>query len=106
AVLDGVGEEVHEDLLETRRVADDADGAGGRDVPLQLLITAVGIWKHRVDRALQDACEIEAIAPKLDLAEADARGVHQIVDQLRELADLAADHVHAPLPLVFEAWRA
>src|SRR4029079_1211613 len=56
-------------------------------------------------RTLKDAREIEAVAPKLDLAEADTRGVHQIVDQLRELADLTADHVHAPLPFVLEPWR-
>ena len=82
AVLDGVGEQVHEDLLEPRRVADDADGAGGRECRTQLLIPGVGIREHGVDRTLKDAREIEAIAPKLDLAQADARDVHQIVDQL------------------------
>ncbi len=95
--LDGVADEVEDDLSEPARVADDGVGDVGRDVADQLEVFLVRAQGQRLHRALEVLAQTERRVLQIELAGFDLREVENVVQErqqrvgrrLRELEILA-----------------
>ncbi len=89
-VLGGVGQQVGDHLAQARRVAVDAQAAP-RHVHLQRVLPLLEQRAGHLDRLRDDLRDLDDFGLELDPAARDARDVQQVVDQPREMADLALD---------------
>ncbi len=105
AVLRRVAQQVHEHLLQPGRI-----GVGPerhrRQVDVELLVPIGHLRAHGVGGARQDDRQVQPLAAHLDLAQRDARDIHQVVDQLLEVTHVPADHRDAPVALALQLRRA
>src|SRR5262249_51304830 len=92
--LDGIGEEVADDLLEPSRVAGHRPGRGV-EVRRELHVAGVRGWTHRVHDALDGGRQIDGLQIDRQLAADDARHVEQVRDDLRLVTDVALDDLQA-----------
>ena len=90
--LDGVVEEVADDLGQPCRVGVDADGPGGQG-HAQALPLRFGQRAGRLGGAGHDVGQVHRPPAQLHLAPRDARYVEQVVHQVREASRLALDDV-------------
>ena len=87
-VLDRVGHDVGQHLLEPHGVAIDPHGLGADvDVPIQ-----PGVAGEGGDRPAHRLGHVERLPIQPDLSGDHALDVEQIVDQMRDVADLPRDH--------------
>ena len=87
-VLDGVGEDVGEHLLDPHDVPIDPRRFGGDvDVPIQ-----PGIGGERRGCSEDDLGQVEWLSSQPDLSGVHALDVEQIIDQMCDVVDLPRDH--------------
>ena len=92
AVLDGVDEQIDDDLLEAGGIGVDPEVPPvHRDV--QRVFPLVGDCLDRLDGTFQDRGRVDHFAAKFDLAEVDSRDVEQVVDQPHQVLGLPPDDV-------------
>ena len=102
-VLGRVVQQVDDDLLEPGRVGLQLDRRGF-DREAKRVPSFVNEGLDDLGRRSDDRGEVDALAPELDLATADPRDVQQVIDQARELADLAIDDLARPVMGLLGAW--
>jgi hypothetical protein len=90
-VLDGVADQVADDLLEAHPVA--TNELQRLDIGRVVERLALRGRVVRVEAVSDDLREVDGLGVEDDLAVGDARDVEQIVDQPREVVRLAIDHV-------------
>ena len=106
AVLRGVAQQVHEHLFEPGRI-----GVGPERRRRQRRSSSCW-WRSATCARTASAArartmrQVQPLAAHLDLAQRDARDVHQVVDQLLEVAHVAPDHRDAPVALALQLRRA
>jgi hypothetical protein len=91
-VLGRIGDEVDEDLLEPRRVRDDAQ-RDPRQGQAELMPARVHDGKRDVHDPREDRPEVDALLLERDLAAAHARRFEQVVDEASHVHDLPLGHL-------------
>ena len=94
-VLGRVADQVDDHLGQARRVACHAHRLR-RQAHFQHMAIGGDDRSHRFDRCGDHRVQVERHLVELDLAAGDAAHVEQVVDQARQVADLAVDQVLAP----------
>jgi hypothetical protein len=89
-VLGRVVEQVADHLREARRIGVEVDRLA-RHAHEQQLALRIDHGHGRLDRLADDRLQLHALPLELHLALRDARHVEQVVDEARELRDLAVD---------------
>ena len=82
--LDGVGEEVIEDLLEAAGVSGDERHIG-HDVQLQLDVFLLGEGTHEVGHGFADVGDVDLFLAENEFTRLDLGEIEQVVDQVEEL---------------------
>ena len=78
--LDGVADEIHQDLAKAHLVADDAARQSGIDPPADRKPLVPGSWREQLDHALHGIGDLERGIAELDLARFDLREVEHLLD--------------------------
>jgi hypothetical protein len=89
-VLRRVAKQIGEYLGQPRRVAID-DKRGRRDLELEVVPLHFHERAGDFDGLRDRVAKIDDLGPKLELSLGDARDIEQVVDQMRDLLDLAFD---------------
>ena len=91
--LDGVADEVDQDLAEAAGVADQGVGHVVGDVEGQLQALLVGPQAERPHRVAQAVAEVERAGVELELARLDLGEVEDVVDHRQEGVGRRGDHL-------------
>jgi hypothetical protein len=89
--LDGVGQQVDEDLAHARGVAHQRLGRAVLDQVGQVQVLLQRARRHQVERVLHAAAQVEGLLLDLELADVGLRVVEDVVDDLQQRLAAGAD---------------
>lgn len=85
-------QQVVHDLYQAGHVALDDQWLGGQFAG-DALPARIEVKARRFDTAFDDGAQVDLGQPQINLAGRDAANVQQVVDQARQMGNLAIDHV-------------